>query len=269
MKHGGSDIISMTVGGTITNSNIQTIESNLASEITDRTTAVSAEESARVAGDANLQSNIDTLTTSVNTTTTSLQNQITQEIADRTQDVIDETNARTAAIDSLQSEVDDLEDQVTSNNAAQQGEIDALEVRCDNLEEKTQLLTADTETSTFSGKVAWGVEKFFCIKARAEETLTDVATMTKALDMTHLYSIDGVSGNKIATYDLTVQDKAGSVQSPYFSARLIVGSDGSVLVPVTSFKISTSSFDHTTSELTLSFTESISKTLVVSWTLLS
>ena len=99
--------------------------------------------------------------------------------------------------------------------------------------------------------------------------MTDVATMTKALDMTHLYSIDGVSTNKIATYEIIVQDKAGSVQSPYFLGKLIVGSDGAVLVPVTSFKVSTSSFDYTTSELTLSFTESVSKTLVVSWVLSS
>ena len=85
-------------------------------------------------------------------------------------------------------------------------------------------MTSDTETATFSGKLAWGVEKFFCIKARAEETLADVATMTKALDMTHLYSIDGVSTNKIATYEVVVQDKAGSVASPYFLGKLIVGS---------------------------------------------
>lgn len=130
-------------------------------------------------------------------------------------------------------------------------------------------MTSDTETATFSGKLAWGVEKLFCIKARAEETLADVATMTKALDMTHLYSIDGVSTNKIATYEVVVQDKAGSVQSPYFLGKLIVGSDGAVLVPVTSFKVSTSSFDYSTSELTLSFSESVSKTFVVSWVLSS
>ena len=52
-------------------------------------------------------------------------------------------------------------------------------------------------------------------KARAEETLTDVASMTKALDMAPLYSIDGVSVNKIAAYEIVVQDKAGSVQGPY------------------------------------------------------
>ena len=130
-------------------------------------------------------------------------------------------------------------------------------------------MTSDTETATFSGKLSWGVEKFFCIKARAEETLADVTTMTKALDMTHLYSIDGVSTNKIATYEVVVQDKAGSVASPYFLGKLIVGSDGAVLVPVTSFKVSTSSFDYTTSELTLSFSESVSKTFVVSWILSS
>ena len=130
-------------------------------------------------------------------------------------------------------------------------------------------MTSDTETATFSGKLAWGVEKFFCIKARAEETLTGVTTMTKALDMTHLYSIDGVSTNKIATYEVVVQDKAGSVASPYFLGKLIVGSDGAVLVPVTSFKVSTSSFDYSTSELTLNFSESVSKTFVVSWVLSS
>ena len=48
---------------------------------------------------------------------------------------------------------------------------------------------------------------------RAEETLTDIATMTKALDMIHLYSIDGVSTNKIATYELILQDKAGGASS--------------------------------------------------------
>lgn len=270
VKHAGSPILSLAIDGTITNSNIQTIESGLATEISDRTTAVSDEQTTRIAGDAALQSNIDTLTTSVNATTTSLQNQITQEIANREQDVIDETNARTLAIDSLQSDIDDLSAEVQTNNAAQQAEIDAVEVRCDDLEEATQLLTSTADVATFSGKVAWGAaDSFFCIKRRVEETLAGVATMTKALDMSHLYSIDGVSTNKIASYEVVVQDKAGSVQSPYFLAKLIVGSDGAVLVPVTSFKVSTSSFDYTTNELTLNFSESVSKTLVISWVLLS
>ena len=105
------------------------------------------------------------------------------------------------------------------------------------LEAKTQLLTSDTETATFSGKLSWGVEKFFCIKAREEVSVSDSATLSKAMDMSHSYSIDGVSENKIATYEIIVQDKQGSVASPYFLAKLIVGSDGSVLVPITSFKI--------------------------------
>ena len=85
----------------------------------------------------------------------------------------------------------------------------------DTLETKTQLLSSDAETATFSGKLSWGIEAFFCIKTRTEETLTDVASMTKALDMDPLYSIDGVSVNKIAAYEIVVQDKAGSVQGPY------------------------------------------------------
>ena len=87
--------------------------------------------------------------------------------------------------------------------------------------------------------------------------------------MTHEYSISGVASEKIATYEIVVQDKAGSVASPYFLGKLIVGSDGSVLVPVTSFKVSSHSFDYTTSELTLNFSESVSKTFVVSWILSS
>ena len=55
----------------------------------------------------------------------------------------------------------------------------------------------------------------------------------------------------------------------YLSTRLIVDSDGTMLFPITSFKINTFSFDYSTSELTLSFSESVSKTLVVSWVLLS
>ena len=53
------------------------------------------------------------------------------------------------------------------------------------------------------------------------------------MDLSHSYSIDGNSANHIATYDVTVQDKAGSISSPYFKATLIVGSDGSVLVSIT------------------------------------
>lgn len=270
VKHAGSPILSLSIDGTLTNSHVQTIESDLATEISDRTTAISAEQTARSTADANLQSQITQEISDRTSAVAAVQSQLTQEIADREQDVIDETNARTAAIDSLTSDLDDLTAQVEASNAAQQGEIDTLEVRSDDLEEKTQLLTADSETSTFSGKVAWGVEKFFCIKARAEETLTDVATMTKALDMSHLYSINGVASDKIATYQVIVQDKTGSsVQSPYFSAQLVVGSDGPVLIPITSFKINSSSFDHSTSELTLNFSENISKNLVITWTLLS
>jgi len=263
VKHAGSPILSLSIDGTLTNSHVQTIESDLATEISDRTTAISAEQTARSTADANLQSQITQEISDRTSAVAAVQSQLTQEIADREQDVIDETNARTTAIDSLTSDLDDLTAQVEASNAAQQGEIDTLEVRSDDLEEKTQLLTADSETSTFSGKVAWGVEKFFCIKARAEETLTDVATMT------NLYSINGVASDKIATYQVIVQDKTGSVQSPYFSAQLVVGSDGPVLIPITSFKINSSSFDHSTSELTLNFSENISKSLVITWTLLS
>ena len=142
------------------------------------------------------------------------------------------------------------------------------ESNVDTLQDKTQLLTSTADTATFSGKVAWGTDKFFCIKAR-EEVSVSSATLTKVMDLSHSYSIDGNSANHIATYDVTVQDKAGSVSSPYFKATLIVGSDGSVLVPVTSFKVSTHSFDYTTSTLTLGFSESVTKDLIISWVLSS
>ena len=142
------------------------------------------------------------------------------------------------------------------------------ESNVDTLQDKTQLLTSTADTATFSGKVAWGTDKFFCIKAR-EEVSVSSATLTKVMDLSHSYSIDGNSANHIATYDLTVQDKAGSIASPYFKATLIVGSDGSVLVPITSFKVSTHTFDYTTSTLTLGFSESVSKDLIISWALTS
>ena len=143
------------------------------------------------------------------------------------------------------------------------------ESNVDTLQDKTQLLTSTADTATFSGKVAWGTDKFFCIKAREEVSVADSATLTKVMDLSHSYSIDGNSSNHIATYDVTVQDKAGSISSPYFKATLIIGSDGSVLVPITSFKVSTHTFDYTTSTLTLGFSESISKDLIISWCLSS
>ena len=66
-----------------------------------------------------------------------------------------------------------------------------------------------------------------------------------------------------------MQDKAGSVASPYFKATLIIGSGGSVLVPITSFKVSTHTFDYTTNTLNLTFTESITKNMILSWMLSS
>ena len=79
----------------------------------------------------------------------------------------------------------------------------------------------------------------------------------------------GNFSNHIATYGLTVQDKAGSINSPSFKTTLIVGSNGSVLVPITSFKVSTHIFEHSTSPLTLGFSESIKEDLLLSWLLSS
>ena len=131
-------------------------------------------------------------------------------------------------------------------------------------------MTSNATEATFSGKLKWGTfDKFFCIKAREEVSISDSATLTKVMDLSHSYSIDGNSSNHIATYDIVMQDKTGSVQSPYFKATLIVGSDGAVLVPITSFKVSTHTFDYTKSTLSLTFTESITKDMILSWMLSS
>ena len=72
------------------------------------------------------------------------------------------------------------------------------ESNVDTLQDKTQLLTSTVDTATFSGKVAWGAsDRFFCIKAREEVSVSDSATLTKVMDLSHSYSIDGNSSDII------------------------------------------------------------------------
>lgn len=82
VDHAGSTIFSLATDGTITNSNIQTIESNLSTEISDRASAVTSEATTRASADTTLQSNIDALTSSTSTTTTALETKTQHQTAD-------------------------------------------------------------------------------------------------------------------------------------------------------------------------------------------
>ena len=87
IQHNSTDIFSLSTDGTITNSNIQLIESNLTQEITDRQTAVSNETTSRQNADTTLQTNIDNLQTSVTNTTSSLQSEI-DVVEEKTQNIV-------------------------------------------------------------------------------------------------------------------------------------------------------------------------------------
>ena len=87
VQHATNNIFSLAIDGTITNSNIQLIESNLTQEITDRQTAVSNETTSRQNADTTLQTNIDNLQTSVTNTTSSLQSKI-DAVEEKTQNIV-------------------------------------------------------------------------------------------------------------------------------------------------------------------------------------
>ena len=88
-------------------------------------------------------------------------------------------------ITNTESNVDTLQ----SKMSAAQSDITALTTRItaeqsnvDTLQHKTQLLTSTADTATSSGKVSWGIDKFICIKAREEVSISNSATLTKVID---------------------------------------------------------------------------------------
>lgn len=106
VQHAGSDILSLAIDGTMTNANIQTIESNLSQEISDRQSAVSNEATSRENADTTLQTNIDNLQSSINTTTSNLQNEIdavelrADNFEDKTQHITADANETTFDVSS-------------------------------------------------------------------------------------------------------------------------------------------------------------------------
>ena len=105
-------------------------------------------------------------------------------------------NVQGDADTTLQSNIDSEASTRASADTTLQSNIDALSssttVSVTALETKTQLVTSTADTATFSGKLSWGTDKFFSIKAREEVSVLNFTTLTKALDMSHSYSIDGV-----------------------------------------------------------------------------
>jgi len=223
VDHSGVSIFSLGIDGTISNSNIQQIELNLATEISDRETAVSNEATSRQNADTTLQTNIDNLQASVNNTTNSLQ-----------------------------------------------GEIDAVEIRANDLEDKTQNITADEDETIFDAltQIKWGSgEQYFSIKSR--ELLSVVASNSAdhVLDFqSHQYSI---SGANTGVYEVCLMSSDASSSTPFFNGKLVKYSDSGVMYPIASYKVS-ASYTHATDTISFVFDdEAITKDFIVSWQLIN
>lgn len=245
VDHAGSTIFSLATDGTITNTNIQTIESNLATEISDRASAVTSEATTRASADTTLQSNIDAEATTRATNDTTLQSNIDAE-----------ATARASADTTLQSNIDALTTSTSTTTTA--------------LETKTQHITADADETAFAvdSKVKWDTgDQYFCIKSRVTVEVAGSNTSATELDFkSHEYSI---GSSQDGCYDVVLMDSAGDSTSPFFRGTLVKYSTGtSMLYNVASFECS-AAYTQATSTLTFTFDSSITKTFTLTWSLVN
>ena len=233
IQHGGSDILSLAIDGTLTNSNIQQIESDVSSntaaidqEVIDRQTAISSLSSS---------------------TTSSI-------------------NALQGRATTLESEMDAVEGRATTLES----EMDAVEGRATTLETKTQNLTSTSDESTFSvsSKVKWDTgDEYFAIKSRASVSVSASTTVDVPLDFkSHVYS---VGSNQDGCYDVTLMHSGGDSSSPFFRGTLVKYSTGtSVLYTVASYQCSVS-YTQSTSTLGFTFDSAQTKDFTLTWNLVN
>lgn len=170
-----------------------------------------------------------------------------------------------------EGEIATLENDLTQEASDRAAADSALSARADALEAKTIHLSVAADVSTLSGssKVKWhSDESYFAQKFRSSvnTTMSSVNTISKQLDFkSHKYSIDESSEHQYGTYEITLQDKSGSISCPFFNAKLVLGSTGAIMYPVPSYKVNSHSYDFATSTLTLNFDTTYTKSYVVSW----
>ena len=273
VQHGGSDIFKISTSGVITNSNIQQIESDLSTETQARIDAVAAEETARQSGDSALDARLTSTEASITDHSTriateeanvdTLQSEMLTAQAD-----IDAVEARMATAEGEIAQLEsDLDQEVSDRTAADS----ALSTRADALEAKTIHLSVAGDVSTFSGasQVKWhSDESYFAQKYRSDVNTAgaSVNTISKQLDFkSHKYSIDGDFTKQYGCYEITMQDKSGSTSSPFFNAKLVVGSTGAIIYPLASYKVNSHSYDFANSTLTLNFDAEYTNAYVLSW----
>lgn len=273
VQHGGSDIFKISTSGTITNSNIQQIESDLATETQARIDAVSAEEQARQSADSALDARLTSAEASVADHSTRIATEeanvdTLQTQMATAQNDIDAVEVRMGV---AEGEIATLESDLAQEASDRASADSALSGRCDDLETKTQHQSADADGTSFAGasKVKWhSDESYFAVKYRADVNGSgaSVNTISKQLDFkSHKYSIDGDATKQYGCYEITMQDKSGSVSAPFFNAKLVLGSAGAILYPVASYKINSHSYDFATSTLTLNFDAEHTNAYVLSW----
>ena len=273
VQHGGSDIFKISTGGVITNSNIQQIESDLATETQARIDAVSAEELARQSADSALDVRLTSAEASVADHSTRIATEeanvdtLQSEMATAQND-IDAVEVRMAT---AEGEIATLETDLAQEASDRAAADSALSSRADALEAKTQHQSADASATSFAGasQVKWHTdESYFAVKYRADvnAAAASVNSVSSPLNFkSHYYSIDGNSANQYGCYEITMQDKSGSVSAPFFNAKLVIGSAGAIIYPVASYKINSHSYDFTTSTLSLNFDAAYTNSYVVSW----
>ena len=273
VQHAGSDIFKISTSGTITNSNIQQIESDLATETQARIDAISTEEQARQSTDSAL----DVRLTSAEASITDHSSRIATEEANvdtlqsemlTAQADIDAVEARMATAEGEIAQLESDLAQEASDRASTDG---ALSGRCDDLEAKTIHLSVAGDVSTFSGasQVKWhSDESYFAVKHRTDVNGSGASVNTIASPLnfkSHQYSIDGDVSKQYGCYEITMQDKSGSVSAPFFNAKLVLGSAGAIIYPVASYKVNSHSYDFATSTLTLNFDAEHTNAYVLSW----